>query len=243
MNIKQNTVRFLNSKGQWVIENCHDLSSCREHKDKLARTKEVLNSSNPDIEIIETISNPMDAFEIPTKLYFDSEITTSDYKDEVKEFYSLLDAEQASAVLLYSDSGHKRINMGKDGSELHSESLEKALLLAPERPKMVFRAGNEHRPEELEKGSSVAFPAFVSTSYSPQKIFKFISKSEPVIYAINTNKGASISTVHDEMEVLLPKGINFIVENIQKVDFWASYPDSDYHVSSPNVTLITISEV
>jgi DNA ligase (NAD+) len=45
MNAKNTPVKFINSKGEWVVENCHDLSSCREHAEKLASTAKLLKAS------------------------------------------------------------------------------------------------------------------------------------------------------------------------------------------------------
>lgn len=57
MTIKQTTVKFINSKGQWVTENCHDIKNCREHKDKLAATKKLLNSKDVTIVLPEETIN------------------------------------------------------------------------------------------------------------------------------------------------------------------------------------------
>lgn len=238
--MKTSMVRFLNSKGQWVIENCHDIKTCREHKDKLAKTKQFLNVPKTEIILEEEPPNPMEAF---NRVTFEAQISVSEYKTKVENFYSVLNNDEHSAILHYSDSGHKKINLEHDDYIKYGNSISNALLKAPEASKTVFRAGNEHRLENLSVGDEIAFPAFISTSYSPQAVFKFVNKEEPVIYRIETNKGAEISVVHDEMEALLPKGLKFKVENIEKVDFWAAYPDTDFHTSLPNVTLISISEI
>jgi DNA ligase (NAD+) len=45
MNAKPTLVKFINSKGEWVTENCHDLSTCREHAEKLAATSKLLKAN------------------------------------------------------------------------------------------------------------------------------------------------------------------------------------------------------
>ena len=53
MENKQTTVKFINAKGQWVTENCHDIKTCREHKERLAFTKQLLKKKNGIIDLPE----------------------------------------------------------------------------------------------------------------------------------------------------------------------------------------------
>lgn len=65
MNTKQTKVKFINKQGQWVTESCHDIKTCREHKDKLAYTKTVMQRNNDIISLEdEPLNNdPMAIFE------------------------------------------------------------------------------------------------------------------------------------------------------------------------------------
>lgn len=178
------------------------------------------------------------------KAYFASEVSTSDYKERVEAFYSKLNAKQYSSVLYYSDGGHKRVNYASSPTgEALAEDIASALKSVEPALKTVYRASDDFSDENLTIGNVISFPAFVSTSYNPQVTFKFLNKSNPTVYVIKTSHGAEISEVHDEMEVLLPQGINFNIVNIVKCDFHAAYPDTDYHVARENVTVVYLEEV
>lgn len=177
------------------------------------------------------------------KAYFASQISTADYVKKVESFYNKLTAEQYSSILYYSDSGHKRVNYASSASgKAVAEDICSALNQSTKEFKTVYRASDDFLLDELKVGETVAFPAFVSTSYNPQTTFKFLNKSQPIIYVIKTLHGAEISLVHDEMEVLLPKGLSFNIVNIETCDFYAAYPDTDYHVSRENVTVVYLEE-
>lgn len=178
------------------------------------------------------------------KAYFASEISTSDYKDKVEAFYSKLDAKQYSSVLYYSDGGHKRVNYASSPvGEALAKDIASALQHVPRSMKTVYRASDDFSAENINIGDIIAFPAFVSTSYNPQIAFKFLNKTEPTVFVIKTTHGAEISMVHDEMEVLLPQGIEFKVTKINVCNFHAAYPDTDYHIGRENVTTIHLEEI
>lgn len=65
MNIKETTVKFINSKGQWVTEKCHDISTCREHKDKISKTNKLLKDKGIMVDLPEefTEQNIMSMFD------------------------------------------------------------------------------------------------------------------------------------------------------------------------------------
>lgn len=65
MNTKQTKVKFINKQGQWVTEKCHDIKICREHKEKLAYTKQILKHKDVIIELPEEIitQDAMSVFE------------------------------------------------------------------------------------------------------------------------------------------------------------------------------------
>lgn len=175
--------------------------------------------------------------------YFASEVSTADYRQRVENFYSTLDAKEYSAVLYYSDGGHKRVNYASSATgQALAEDIESALQRATLNTKTLYRASNDFPMEKLKKGNILTFPAFVSTSYNPQITFKFLNKHNPVIFVITTNHGAEISMVHDEMEVLLPKGLTFEIKDTTTCDFYAAYPDTDYHVCKENITVVYLEE-
>ena len=62
---KSTKVKFINKKGEWVEETCHDILTCREHKEVLNRTRKITLRNSHKINILEesTIGNPMDIFE------------------------------------------------------------------------------------------------------------------------------------------------------------------------------------
>lgn len=49
---KPTRVRFINKKGQWVEETCHDILTCREHKEALNRTRKI-TQANPEILMLD----------------------------------------------------------------------------------------------------------------------------------------------------------------------------------------------
>lgn len=49
---KRTVVRFINKKGQWVEELCHDIKTCREHSSRLVETKKILKK-NPDLKLLQ----------------------------------------------------------------------------------------------------------------------------------------------------------------------------------------------
>ena len=178
------------------------------------------------------------------KAYFASEMSTAEYKTRVESFYGRLTAEQYSSILYYSDSGHKKINYSSSplGADL-AVDVNSALDCVDMEWKTVYRASDDFSGHDLTVNSVVSFPAFVSTSYNPQVTFKFLNKETPTIYVIKTYHGAEISMVHDEMEVLLPKGLMFKIDKIETVDFHAAYPDTDYHVSRENVKTVYLTQI
>lgn len=64
---KETKVKFINKKGQWVEETCHDVLTCREHKEALSRTRKI-TQANPEIlmmdeDEIETVNDIMSTME------------------------------------------------------------------------------------------------------------------------------------------------------------------------------------
>lgn len=55
---KETKVKFINKKGEWVEETCHDILTCREHKEALNRTRKI-TQANPEILM-------MDEYELAT---------------------------------------------------------------------------------------------------------------------------------------------------------------------------------
>lgn len=54
--VKPTKVKFVNKKGIWVEETCHDITTCREHKEALARTKKFTSiNKNSVVEIEEDL--------------------------------------------------------------------------------------------------------------------------------------------------------------------------------------------
>ena len=177
------------------------------------------------------------------KAYFASQFTNTEYKKRAEKFYSNLDSRQYGAVLYYSDGGHKRVNYASSPAGVSlAEDIAQALTFTDREQKIVYRASNDFQVDIFEVGALGEFPAFVSTSYNPQTVFKFLNKEQPTIYVIETFSGAEISMIHDEMEVLLPKGLQFEIVQIQQCDFYAAYPETDYHVSRENVKIIYLKE-
>lgn len=64
---KPTKVKFINKKGEWVEETCHDILTCREHKTALTRTRKI-TQANPQIlmmdeEELETVDDIMSRME------------------------------------------------------------------------------------------------------------------------------------------------------------------------------------
>lgn len=65
---KPTKVKFINKKGEWVEETCHDILTCREHKEALNRTRKI-TQANPEIlmldeEELETVNSIMSRMEM-----------------------------------------------------------------------------------------------------------------------------------------------------------------------------------
>lgn len=178
------------------------------------------------------------------KSYHASQVSTLEYKQKVEKFYSKLTPQQYSSIMYYSDSGHKKANYASTvlGCSI-AEDINTALQFTQESMKTVYRASDDFLEADLHVGNTIMFPAFVSTSYNPQIPFKFLNKQQPIIYVIETQHGAEISTIHDEMEVLLPKGLQFKIMNKTVTNFHAAYPDTDYHIVKENITTVYLKEV
>lgn len=86
---KNITIKFINSKGQWVTENCHDISSCREHKEKIDRTKKILKEKNGIIELPdeEIIQNAMSVFENNDSMYRETFLNKIELLNKAAEAY------------------------------------------------------------------------------------------------------------------------------------------------------------
>ena len=50
---KETKVKFINKKGEWVEETCHDILTCREHKTALNRTRELINKNHEIVDLEE----------------------------------------------------------------------------------------------------------------------------------------------------------------------------------------------
>ena len=48
-------VRFINKKGKWETENCHDIKSCYEHKNALKKTQKLIQSKLNDETFVKTL--------------------------------------------------------------------------------------------------------------------------------------------------------------------------------------------
>ena len=64
---KPTKVKFINKKGEWVEETCHDILTCREHKEALNRTRKI-TQANPEIlmmdkDELETVNDIMASME------------------------------------------------------------------------------------------------------------------------------------------------------------------------------------
>jgi hypothetical protein len=49
---KAKKIKFIDKNGQWVVENCHDILTCREHRKALERTNSLLNEPNDVDDVI-----------------------------------------------------------------------------------------------------------------------------------------------------------------------------------------------
>lgn len=77
-------VKFINKKGEWVTETCHDILTCREHKEALNRTRKI-TQANPEIlmldeDELETVDSIMSRMETGNN-FADLEDTYIDYKE------------------------------------------------------------------------------------------------------------------------------------------------------------------
>lgn len=58
--VKPAKVRFLNKKGEWVEELCHDLYTCREHKHKVNETQKILLAAKNSATISANITSVLE---------------------------------------------------------------------------------------------------------------------------------------------------------------------------------------
>ena len=64
---KETKVKFINKKGEWVEETCHDILTCREHKEALNRTRALINKNHEMVDLdeseLETVNDIMATME------------------------------------------------------------------------------------------------------------------------------------------------------------------------------------
>lgn len=98
MDNKNTVVKFLNKQGEWVVENCHDIKTCREHKEKIAFTKQLLKKKPAIIDVTDepTVDNVMDVF--------DTNMDKKDFLDKVALLKKAAEAYYAGSEQYITDA-------------------------------------------------------------------------------------------------------------------------------------------
>lgn len=165
--------------------------------------------------------------------YFNQDINHIDYENHALNFMNVLSKDELIAVAHYADSGYKPINKSliyeNDIKYEYVDAIDSSINKANMGLKTVYRGAR--RTPEVSLGGTLKFKEYLSTSLNPQKAYEFTLKETPIILMFNTNKGAPISMVHKELEVILPRNSEFRLVDIIDTNFTCVYPDTDYTIS------------
>lgn len=177
--------------------------------------------------------------------YFNQDINGSQYETMTTDFMNRLTKDESIAVAYYADSGYRRINRGlKNEVEIEEafvSAIDSSIDKAEPIEKTIYRGLQSDF--NYNEGDVVEFKSYVSTSYNPHKAVEFANKEDLKILMFSTSKGAPISIVHKEMEIVLPRGSKFKLREIIETDFRCLYPDTDYSVSYSNAKIYHLVEV
>lgn len=99
MNAKPTIVKFVNAKGEWVTETCHDITTCREHAEKMAKTKSLLNKKGAKIDLddFEVNENAMSIFD-------NDSLSREEYLEKVAMLEKAAEAYYAGTEQFMSDA-------------------------------------------------------------------------------------------------------------------------------------------
>ena len=111
---KPTKVKFINKKGEWVEEACHDILTCREHKEALNRTRKI-TQANPEIlmldkQELETVNSIMSRMETGNNF--------ADVKDELISHEEILERQgfEILGIETFGDyQGDYAVIVKKDG--------------------------------------------------------------------------------------------------------------------------------
>lgn len=183
------------------------------------------------------------------KLYFEQLISDSEYQKNATNFLSSLNGSEYSDILHYTDSGHSSINRALQNPVMDDsmfkivDNIDSGLSKTQPKKKTLYRGASFK--EFSPSGDMFTSESYLSATYSPVQALKFIkNKTAPVIYVIECFNGAEVSSIHDEYEVIIPRGSKFSIQNIKtNIEYTALYYGTDYDVSLQNVTIVYMSEV
>lgn len=184
------------------------------------------------------------------KLYFEQTVTAEEYTQMAYSFLGKLNAAEYSSVLHYTDSGHTSVNRslsGADDMDVNVQSIisdiDSALSKGEQKKRTLYRGASSKEFKPVD--GMIVSETYLSASYSPVQAMKFIKTTpNPIVYVIESLAGAEVSDIHDEMEVIIPRGTSFKISEVKEnVEYTALYHGTDYGVSTSNVTLIFISQV
>lgn len=182
-------------------------------------------------------------------MYFEQFISDSEYSNLSDEFLSALNGAEYSSILHYTDSGHTAINKTLSGiveqepaiNEIISD-IDSALTKATPKKRLLYRGASlkEFKPDN----GTITFKSYFSASYSPVQASKFIkSETKPVVYVIESEHGAEVSSIHDELEVLMPRDLTFTIVDVKEnIEYTSLYFGTDYGVSVSNVTVVFLAQ-
>lgn len=183
------------------------------------------------------------------KLYFEQLISDSEYVELSDNFLSNLNGAEYSSILHYTDSGHTVINKTLSGFVQSEPSvdciisdIDSALSKTSQKQRTLYRGASlkEFNPVN----GTITFKSYFSASYSPLQASKFVKNEEkPVVYVIKSECGAEVSSIHNELEVLMPRNLTFTITDIKEnVEYTSLYFGTDYGVSVPSVTVVFLTQ-
>lgn len=175
--------------------------------------------------------------------YFHNSLDEDSYLAMQEYLMSQLTLEEMQTIAYYADSGFKKIHHLTAQNEEHPHilNLENALKKCKSQPLTLYRGTLEK--QDYAVGNVIELATYTSTTSNPHKAVQFTNRDTPTIMMFETKRGIPISIVHNEMEFLLPRQSQYLVNDILYTDLCLVYSNTDYIRRYENAVIYHLTDI